>query len=447
MTLRMTPALVALGLLAGAGGCRGEDVSFDCDNQKMKFERIAAKEQQPLLDEIPSAGPYPVALQISEEGLNRLVAGIIDDEVPFGGTLPFGLLPTGPGEATFEATSVPTLEIADVPRCPNCVLLKVDFGVELDSQGEPLSSGVGFVELAIPVVLEADEAAGTTTVVADYPNVFIHDWKLSVFGFDSETHDTIAGALKVLMEEEIAGKYDRVDLLTLGSWNIGAGNVKIVARELQLKPDLHKMVLGMHSNLPLPEGAGLDLSAELPEGVPMKVTIAIPLIQAMTYQMFAEGEIPRRYDEEGQADRRGLYGVTVDHMRSRAGAASALETQFRVWRIGEGYCGFATFLMGLTFDVNDTMTGVVVSAGAAVYQPDEAKEGIGPALEEEEELVEENQDLVDTFRAELTEQVGKTLAYDDLDVEGSVILFTTLEATVDTQGVHTLLDFLVLAEA
>ena len=220
---------LALGAIASFVGCRGEDLSFDCENQAMNFLRTVDAEDRELRD-IPENGPFPVTMTITEDSLNRLVAGIIDEDVPFAGTVPFGVLPEGPGEAEFEASDVPTIIVRDVEGCRRCVVLRVDFGIRLDQEGDPLSSGSGFADIAVPLEVEANESDGTTVILANYSEAFIDDWYMSVYGFDSEKNETLAGALKLLMTEQIQENFEPLALFNIGSWTIGKGQVKLAER-------------------------------------------------------------------------------------------------------------------------------------------------------------------------------------------------------------------------
>ncbi|MBC8074086.1 MAG: hypothetical protein IAG13_37545, partial [Deltaproteobacteria bacterium] len=129
---------MAMGLaLLTAGGCRGEDISFDCDNQSMKFNAQALDEVEPLRSEVPSTGPFPVAVQISGAGLNELLANIVDDDVPFAGTVPFALTEQGPADASFAPTTTPEIRLQPTPGCDSCVVFHLEFGVALATPTEP----------------------------------------------------------------------------------------------------------------------------------------------------------------------------------------------------------------------------------------------------------------------------------------------------------------------
>ena len=423
-----------------SSGCRGEDLSFDCDNQATNFQKRVELEEQPL-QPIPETGPYPVGLQISEEGLNRLLSGVIDEGVPFGGNVPFGILPQGPANASFEAETEPTIEIARVRGCGNCIVFNLEFGVQLDTDSETLSSGYGWAKLAVPLFLDGDEAGGKTVLYADYGQVRIAEWYLSVFGFDSETHASLAGALRILMEESIAEEFGRADLLEIGSWTIGQDRVRLLARELFVDHANEKIAIGMATNLGMKNMRGLDLSAPLPNGIPMQILMHNDLFLGMSHQMLAEGEIARRYDQDGRPRPYGTYGVTLDTMEVRD---VGLSTEFRVWRIAEGYCGNATLEMPYSIRVDDAMRGLVINPGEAILV---AGEGSGRAALEERELVDDNRHLIDTFRESLTDKLDATLDYSEIGLADSDIIFTTAGVSTDfaLQAVVTDLDFFVVA--
>ncbi len=163
------------------------------------------------------------------------------------------------------------------------------------------------------------------------------------------------------------------------------------------------------------------------------------LLDAMSRRMMEEGEIPTRYDEDGEPDPEGIYAVSINSI-SAGGGDKNLATEFRVWRTAEGYCGFANVEMPVNVALDESMKAVVVTAGAATLIPGD-NEGIGVAAEQEKSLVDDNQDLVMTFRRELSEQLAETLNYEELGVEGSRILFTTQDVVIDDASINTYLDF------
>ncbi len=430
-------------LLVAAPACRGKDISFDCENQRMRFNDAAIDEEDDLAAAVPSQGPFPVAMQITSAGINKLLVNVVDDGVPFSGTVPFGVLPQGPADASFEPTSPPEIRFEPIPSCPTCVVFHLSFGVKLASPDMPLSTGVGFTDLYVPLRLDVDEASGRSTLVAEYGKAQIGDWYLSVYGFDSNTHTMLAGALKLLMAEEIAANFDDVELLQIGSWDIGSGDVKLLVRQVIVQPENDKLVLALHTNLPLPKGVGLDLSQPLPEGSTMAVSMDPRLMLPMAHRMLAEGEIARLYDENGNADPHGIYGVTLENVEANEQGLERLDTTFRVWRVDEGYCGYAEAVMPLDLTVDNARQHILVEAGSAAVV---AGEGSGAAAKEETELVDMNQDLIDTFRKDLAEQVAKTFNYASLELENDTLVINNEGIDMTPTEMRTYLNFMVYAK-
>lgn len=438
-----TVAALGLASLLALAGCRGKDISFDCENQRMRFNDAALNEEDELAAAVPSQGPFPVAMQITSAGINKLLVNVVDDGVPFSGTVPFGVLPQGPADASFEPTSPPEIRFEPIPSCPSCVVFHLSFGVKLASPDMPLSTGVGFTDLYVPLRLDVDQASGTSTLVAEYGKAEIGDWYLSVYGFDSNTHTMLAGALKLLMAEEIAKNFDDVELLKIGSWEIGNGDVKLLVRQVIVQPENDKLVLALHTNLPLPKGVGLDLSQPLPEGSTMAVSMDPRLMLPMAHRMLAEGEIARVYDENGQPDPHGIYGVTLENVEANAQGLERLDTTFRVWRVDEGYCGYAEAVMPLDLTVDNARQHILVEAGSAAVV---AGEGSGAAAKEETELVDMNQDLIDTFRKDLAEQVAKTFNYASLELENDTLVINNEGIDMTPTEMRTYLNFMVYAK-
>jgi hypothetical protein len=438
---RSSPGFFLLAIAAlGASGCRGKDISFDCEVQHERFIAAAEAEERPLVP-IPQSGPNPVGIQISEAALNELLASVVAD-IPFAGAVPFGVLPQGPSEASFMPKGAPTVVLDAVPGCDNCVLIHLDFTIGLaTTEGEPLSAGPGFADIAVPIVLETDETTGTSTLYADYSTAEIYDWFFSVFGFASDQHASVAGALQILMTEELQANPPK-KLFSVGSWEIGNDQVRLIARDVTIHPDADKLVLGMQTNLDLPAAIQLDLTQPLPMGTEMLVSMDPVVLLAMMHRMLAEGEIPRTYDENGDPDAAGIYGVTIDNI-TPSGDGSRLIVRFKVWRTDEGYCGYAVAEMPLLLDVDMAFSQVTITPGDATVIEGQ---GIGAAAAEEDELVESNQELVQEFRASLADQVGNTFNYDELDLEGSHILFNTVGVLANTSSLETFLEITVLAE-
>lgn len=446
------PALALLALV----GCRGKDITFDCENQALEFNKQSEAKIEPLLTEIPSKGPFPVAIQISGAGLNKLLASVVAEGAPFAGTVPFALTAYGPSDATFAPTSAPQIILSETPGCKNCVRFHLDFGVELSAPEMAVSSGVGFVDLFIPIRLDVDPASKTSTLVAEYGNATIAPdgpdcssdnptacgFYLLVYGFESTEHTMVAGALKRFMEEDIAADFGDRELLTVGSWQIGDGAIELLAEKVEIQPANDKIVLGMHTNLPLAPGVGLDTTQPLLPGSVLTLAMDPRIMLPMAYRMLDEGHIARTYDENGEPDPNGIYGLTLEDIAPTGGEAQSFDCTFRVWRTDEGYCGNAKAVMPLTLKKMPPALGITFEAGDAELLEGQ---GFGAAALREDELVDENQDLIDRFRKDLTEQMKDTVNFSAIDLADSDIVFSMQDAELTETALTTYLDFVVVA--
>jgi hypothetical protein len=437
----------ALGALLGsftAGGCRGPDESwdYDCAVQEPQFRSVAEREGM-LLDPIPNGGPYPVAIKLSQQGVNELLQGVVGQDVPFTGELPF-VWYTGPGTLHFTATTQPVIELESLEGCPTCVQYSFEFSTVLIGANQmPQGAGVGSVKFRIPMELEpkGDDA---TVLIADYSRLRVQELYLNAFGLDPEEHPGLITALGWFMEDKIQENYGPTELLTLDSWEIGNNDVRLLARKLIVFPEDDTLVLAMQSNLPLPPGGGLEITGTMPMGVPMTLDFDIAMFEAMVERLLQEGEIPRIYDEDGVPDEDGNYGVTLDHIVGAPGGEEFMTTEFKVWRFaGDSNgdrCGYLVATMDLDVELVEGQ-GVVLNAGNVSVL--EAFGSVSVA-QDNDQLVQDNQKVVDTFRSGVAENLGTTINYDALAIEGSNIVFETLFKDVYPDHLETWIDFTVV---
>ncbi len=421
------------------GGCRGEDVYFDCADQEAAF-RATADTEGSLLDPLPKGEPYPVALKFSEEGLNRLLESVVGKEVPFTGELPFFWF-SGPGTLMFDQTSDPVIDLESLEGCSTCVLYSFDFNVVLvGANGEFQGAGIGSVDLRIPLELREIAGADEVALIADYSRLRVQDFWLSAFGLETEEHEALVGAVAVLLEEEVQAGFGEVELLRLGSWEIGESGVKLLARKLLVFPEQDTLALAMQSNLRLPVGGGLAIDGTMPMGVPMTLTFDTALFQAMIERLLASGEVARIYDEEGKPDDNGNYGVTFDSLTG-AESQNRLITQFKVWRFADGYCGYAVAAMDLDVAIDETGNVALTAGDVAVI----AGQGSGAVAAEDDDLVAQNQGVVENFKTAVASNLGTSINYDALAMEGSTVIFETLAVDVEPKYLETWIDFFVVA--
>jgi hypothetical protein len=197
----------------------------------------------------------------------------------------------------------------------------------------------------------------------------------------------------------------------------------------------------MQSNLPLPPGGGLELDGNIAiPGVPMVLQFDISMFEAMVERLLQEGVIPRVYDEDGKPDEKGNYGVTLDHIVGGPNGEELMTTQFKVWRFSEGYCGYAVATMDLEVELVEGQ-GIVLNAGEVAVL---GGQGAGSVAAQEDDLVQDNKDVVDNFRSGVADNLGTTINYDALAIEGSNIIFETLAKDVFPDHLEAYIDFTVV---
>lgn len=440
------PALGRLGLFALAFGlgcsvydCRGGDPPpLNCEDRLEQYEAVAAGEGL-LLDAIPDSANFPMALTISEEGVNKLLFGVTGKEPPFASDLDLGL-----GKMRFTPTSTPVVELASVPNCARCILFSLDFTFEIvnnndDSQG----AGVGTVQLRIPIRLETIEG-DTTALVAHYEEATVLDMPFNVMGVNSQDIPNMQSALEILVTEKLREQYGPTELIRFNPWTIGTNSVKLAAKAFAIYPDNNVLSLALQTNLALPDGLSIQVGDALPEGVPMSVQMHPLLLLGMAQRMLAEDVIPRRYDDDGAPDPEGDQAVTLKNLSKSGFGATNVDVEFRVWRTGGGYCGYADAINTLQLSIADNGLDDTI----AVTPTDDLRivggDGVGELYEDSMDLVNENKGLVDAFKQSLADQIGVTVNYSELSVDGANIIFDTLALTVEEKRIDILLDFLVL---
>jgi hypothetical protein len=263
------------------------------------------------------------------------------------------------------------------------------------------------------------------------------------FVIDEDQRPNIQGLFEILVTEALQEQFGTTELLHFEPWAIGGNEVKVAARQFAIYHDTKVIALGMQTNLDLPRSASLEIGGALPPGIPMAVQMHPGLLLGMSQRMITEGEISRTYNDKGNADPKGLYGVTLEAMGpNNIPNSNQLEVGFRVWRTQDGYCGYADAVTTLQLGLNP---GDEISVTPTDDLRVTGGEGIGEIATKDEELVEKNKNLIETFKRDLSAQVGITVNYKELAVEGSTILFDTLALRVDRDKINIDIDFQVVA--
>ncbi|HEY8375264.1 MAG TPA: hypothetical protein VIK91_02195 [Nannocystis sp.] len=445
------PVLLGAALAFGAVSCeeciRGKDEELDCSYYVEAFEKTA-EEEGILLDEIPDKPSFPMALAISEAGIAELLKGVTGDKNPVaGGNLKlFGLnLEIIPKKTSVKLTS-------KLGQCSQCVIFSVDFTVQaITDGGTSQAAGTGSSQTSIPLRLE-ERDDDTTVLVAAYDEMKILDLNLRVMGFDTSNYPEFERAVEIKMTELIREQSAPAELMRFQPWTIGTNSVKVAAKRFAIFPDAGVIVLGMQTNLDLPPTAALKIDESIPDNRMMRVQMHPGLLFGMAERMMVEGEIPRRYDDDGKPDENGAQAITLTRLTKNALGPTDLDVVFRVWRTkgsvpGEPeYCGYADAVAVLRLGLADTDSledRITVTPTDDLYVL--GGRGVGDLYEDNQEYVDDNKDLVDYFKRSLADQIGITVNYNELAVDGQNIIFDAKGLTVSQASIDILLDFLVLA--
>ncbi len=442
----MTPptALGPTGLamllgVALCSACRGDDRELDCSAQAEAFAAAYADDGV-LLPDIAESTSYPMAMVLSEEGVNRLLTGVVGGNVPFA-----SVLNVGPFSLRFIPQSVPTIAIVPVPNCPRCVLFSVDFDFQIENDdGSPGGAGIGSAEMSIPLRLQQNDD-GSSSLVARYDAATILAMPINTMGFDSAEYPGFEGALRYLATQALREQFAVTELLRFQPWTIGGNEVKLAAREFALFTDTRVLSLAMQTNLDLPDGVAIRVGEALPMGVPMALQMHPGLLLGMSRRMVTEGVISRTYDDNGNPDPNGLYGVTLENIGvNPIPNSNKLDVGFRVWRTSEGYCGYADAITALQLGLAPGNQSITVTPTDDLRVT--GGEGVGKIAKDNDELIERNKQVVETFKKDLSEQIGITINYNDIGVEGSRILFSTDALIVEDDKIDIIIDFTVVAD-
>jgi hypothetical protein len=432
LALILTLTLGCKELSKISDGLLNEDCTADAEALSEALESEGG-----LTDTIPEEAPYPMSMIVSQDALNRLFADVADQDLsPI--ELPVGDI------AGFEITikvspDLPLIQIEDIPNCETCIVTEVEFGLAI-SVGVFEAGATGTARYQFPVRMEA-EGMEATRVFGDFDRSEFQsidirvseDLDIDIPFVDVSTNDVIDLAEPYIVDyvnELVQEEYGAVELFKLEPWEIGNGDVKLLARGPILSPENRTIVLGIHTNLVQPLDSSVGLEPALPDGADIGLQFHPELIQVMVQRMMHEGHVSRSYDEDGKAEPQGGAEAEEDQDEEEEGAfgvSSLVETGFDVtlstleqseagddllsvgftlWRTQGGICGSAELKAELGASVGDA--GIALTAQEIRI---EKGEGLFGALAEGAD-----QWLNSDFMKDVVDISEFTLNYDELNL-------------------------------
>jgi len=341
-------ALLALALTScdaitnGAGSCEVySDEFLDSLVDEGKLSQGVSEE-----------GPYPMALVVSQDALNRLLAAVLDNELP--AVELFDDLLGLPISLTLRP-ELPLIQVGGELGCAECLLSELGFGIDVGFDGAT-TSGRGAGRFQFPLGLTPN-GLDSTTVFARMAESALIEIDLDL-GLDSTLMNAVEPLIARAATIAVTQTIGDTELFEMGHWSIGDGDVRMLARGPVIDGDAGTVVLGVHTNLVRPLDGTVALDTSLPDGVDLGMQFHPELIQTMVQRMMFEGHIERDYNELGQASDGANHKVSLNFMD--AGDTDLLRTNFTLWRTGGGLCGFADLQADLGLSISDREIAMAV---------------------------------------------------------------------------------------
>lgn len=431
MNLKYLASLLAVSLLAcGTTSCRGLERGYDCDEQAENL-KLALEDRGKLKETIPDRGPYPMLMAMSEEGVNQMLAGQLGGELNLNVTQDFGAL-----KVYFTTIGDPELELRHIAGCETCISMSLEYNVDVLLGEGGIINGIGKTDIAVPLRVEKD--GPDSLLIAGFDEGIFDNFEIVVEGIDLAQYQQIRNFLRDQVYDAFSEGLGPMTLMRLAPFKLGDGAILMKARQPFVNPDEKSLVLGVASNLQIPLGVGLDTKVKVSDAAPMMVKFHSDIFQEMARRMLREGHIPRSYNDNGDPDPAGVFAASIEKMQARpADGNNPLDTLFRVWRTTGEYCGFAEVEMPLFLELNAGIINVRPGALEVV-----GGEGIGSAALEDENVIAENEKLVNNFKQSLADQVGLTVNYSDISLDGdSALILQTTEVNTKTDEIDVLMEF------
>jgi hypothetical protein len=420
--------LGAATLLAGLGGCGGGWWNtLDWGNCTEFSDEYGAEIEASghLLSSVPATTEsYPMALVLSQDAINGLFGRLADTQLP---ELSESATVMGQSLGVSVRPSLPLLSVGGQGSCRDCLGANVPFDVGLSMAGFDLPRGSGAIRVQMPVRL-VPEGDQQTALVAEFQRIEVLglelDFARSLMG---DIYDVVEPLVSTALTRFLQSRFADARILTLDSWEIGAGEVFLAGRGPFVFPEAGTMVVAMQSNLPLATGATVEAQAQLPPGADLGVVIHPGLLGSMGRRMLFEGVIPQSYDEQGNADEGGATRLTL---RSVSAAGDGLlRAQAQLWRTGSA-CGSADLSASIGFAANPSGVSFAV-------RDIEVSGGRGSG-----QLLERADQLAGGFLDALVDTLEVTVNYDEIfgGERGGRADVETFEFLVDGGGVRLYLD-------
>ncbi|MEL6178961.1 MAG: hypothetical protein AAFS10_08400, partial [Myxococcota bacterium] len=419
MDLALLVGVTAASLGIGIS-CNGTGGGFDCTAQTTNYDTATANTGL-LVDTVPVDGPFPMAMVLSQDGVNNLLATVLDREFQ-------SVTIEDSGYSIRIKPSLPIIQLENFTDCPTCVLANMDLDIErVEVFGINLGSATAVTTIGLPVSMQAKNNT-TTGLMAEMNNATIRNLDLNLSGFSLSDVPLLQDLVTDWATSYVQTEFGATELVELDSWQV-SDDVLLAARGPVIFPEQRTILLGLHTNLSLPGTASLQQQATLPQNTQMGLQFHPDLLLGMVQRLMTEDTIPTDYDEQGNFTGGGDHRISMSAMTASETGAG-LRTDFRIWRTGGGLCGFA--------DVSSTLAAQISGDDVRFTAQDfeiTGGDGIG-------QFLDQSQWLAGDFIESMTRNIELTVNYKEMGFEGEEkeIVPKANALTIDGSGLSVFLD-------
>ncbi|MBN1947024.1 MAG: hypothetical protein JW797_15220 [Bradymonadales bacterium] len=415
--------LLGIAALATLIDCQNTSTT-SCAVYTNDYNAAVANDGQ-LSQEIASAEPYPMAIIISQDALNRLFAAVAGEELP---PVTLGSEVLGVPLSLTLRPSLPLIQVGGERECTTCLLTELDFGLDV-TLDQSTVSGSGAGRYQFPLTLEAN-GMESTRAMAQLGESTVLQVDFSVSGLSSEALDVVEPLVSQAATYVIRNTLGDTELFELTAWEIGDGDVKLLGFGPLIYPEQETVAIGIHTNLIRPLSGSVSVTPALPEGVDIGMQFHPELVQQMVRRMMFEGHIDRSYDMTGNPTSSGGLQVSLDKLEGSDD--ELLRSGFTLWRTDGGLCGCIGLQADLGLSISDAELRLEVNDLAVVEAA-----GIG------EYLVAVDQWLSSPFLSGLIDTSEITLNYRQItlpDEKQADLSARSFELALDARGLSIFLN-------
>jgi hypothetical protein len=424
---KLLKLLLFIIIMTSLLGCESLQQILDeeCTFRNEQYQQILAVEGS-LHEEIPDQAPYPMALIISQNSINRILQDVSDTALS---PIEFGIVKVLP--------QLPIVKIESIDQCDTCIVVDLSFDIEIDAILDTLQAK-GTARYQFPIRMQRNEQ--DTQVFAEFDQSKFQRLGFSTGqAFVDEALSLVEEQIKSYVNDQLQDYLGAVELFSIEAWQLGEGAIRILAAGPIMSPENKTLVIGLHTNLVQPLSQSVALEPSLPKGVDIGLQMHPELLQVILQRMLHEGVISRSYNESGERisgervsgervntkEDIDAFDLTLSSIKSSSKQSQALDLGFTLWRTKGILCGSVEVHTDLNLSIGEQ--GLAVSADQIRLQ--NAQGSFGLVASQVETWIKSD------FMNEIIDLSALTLNYNELSVSSqSVVKLEASEFNFNLNG-------------